>query len=317
MKKRLKSKRRLKFRYRMLLSIAIIFISFLTIFNYLYNKFLKKIDNESLINYLVAYNLNTEKNQTLFYDLLNLNSTDFLLKYTLGVEASSEENSEAVSGVEADYVEDPYESNIKEPIVYIYNSHQTEGYQRSNNASYNITPSVLMASYILRESLNDLGIPALVETNDIAELLRINSWKYSYSYAASKILLKDAMEKNPSLMYFIDLHRDSMSYEVTTTTINNKNYAKILFVVGKDHESYEQNLKMANTLNDYIKSKYPTLTRGISLKSGKGVNGIYNQDMSPNAILIELGGQYNNITEVNNTIHILKDALSSYIKGEI
>ena len=186
------------------------------------------MDNESLISTLVDYNLNTKKTQNVLYDLINLNSTSFLLKYTLGVEELHKESTEEVDGLEAGYIEDPYQTEVQEPILYIYNTHQTEGYQKSNNASYNITPSVLMAGYILRESLNDLGIPTIVETNDITEILRIHNWKYNYSYAASKLLLQDAIEKNKSLKYFIDLHRDSMSHEITTTTIDGKNYAKVL-----------------------------------------------------------------------------------------
>lgn len=317
MAKRMKRRRKLKFGVKIGLSVSVIFVTFLYIFNILYTKFLGKMDNEKLINTLVNYNLNSKKNQNLFYDLMNLDSTNFLLKYTLGVEKGEYEPAEEVNGIETDYIEDPYKTEVQEPIVYIYNTHQTEGYQRSNNASYNITPSVLMAGYILRESLNDLGIPTLVETNDITEVLRIHNWKYKYSYAASKILLQDAMEKNKSLKYFIDLHRDSMSHEITTTQIENKSYAKVLFVIGKDHENYEQNLKMATAINDYIKNINPKLTRGISLKGGSGVNGIYNQDISPNAILIELGGQYNNITEINNTISILSKAIHAYVKGEI
>lgn len=316
MAKKFKSKRKLKFRYKMLFSISIVFVSFLYIFHLLYNKFLVKIDNEMLINHLVDYNLNTKKTNNVFYDIVNLNSTNFLLKYTLGVDTLREDEEISVSGIEAGYIEDPYDAKVKEPILYIYNTHQTEGYQKSNNASYNITPSVLMASYILRESLNDLGIPSIVETNNIAELLRVHSWKYSYSYAASKILLEDAMRKNPSLVYFIDLHRDSMSYDITTTTIDNKKYAKVLFVIGKDNPNYEKNLKMAEAINEYIKNVNPKLTRGISQKGGSGVNGIYNQNISPNAILIELGGQYNNITEINNTLSILTDAIYHYVKGE-
>lgn len=316
MKKRLKTKRKLKFGYKILLSMAIVLSSFLFIFNLLYNKFLVKLDNETLINHLVSYNLNTKTTHNIFYDIVNLNSTNFLLKYTLGVDTLKEEEAEEVSGIEADYVKDPYEIKVKEPILYIYNTHQTEGYQKSNNASYNITPSVLMASYILRESLNDLGIPSMVETNDITELLRVHNWKYSYSYAASKLLLEDAISKNPSLTYFIDLHRDSMSYDVTTTEIDDTNYAKVLFVIGKDHPNYEKNLEMAEAINDYIKKVNPKLTRGISQKGGSGVNGIYNQNISPNAILIELGGQYNSITEVNNTLEILADAIYHYVKGE-
>lgn len=316
MNKRFKGKRRLKFKYRLGLYLLLICGSFIWCFNFLYNKYLDKIDNETLINYLVDYNLNAKKSHSVFYDFINLNSTNFLLKYTLGVEATAEENLEEISGIEANYVEDPYESSVSEPLVYIYNTHQTEGYQKTNTASYNITPSVLMASYIMRESLNDLGIPSMVETNDITELLRINNWKYSYSYAASKILVKDAMDKNESLKYFIDLHRDASPYEVTTTKMEEKSYARILFVVGKDHENYEENLKLATSLNEALKKINPALTRGISVKGGKGVNGIYNQDLSPNSLLIELGGQYNTITEINNTIPILTQILYNYIRGE-
>lgn len=316
MKKQIKTKRKLKFGYKILFSSLIALSSFLFIFHLLYNKFLVKLDNETLISHLVDYNLNTKKTHNIFYDIVNLNSTNFLLKYTLGVDTLQEDHEELVSGIEADYIEDPYDVKVNEPILYIYNTHQTEGYQKSNNASYNITPSVLMASYILRESLNDLGIPSMVETNDIAELLRVHNWKYSYSYAASKILLEDAIKKNPGLTYFIDIHRDAMSYDITTTTIGDKKYAKVLFVIGKDNPEYEKNLKMAESINEYIKGINPNLTRGISQKGGSGVNGIYNQNISPNAILIELGGQYNNITEVNNTLNILAEAIYHYVKGE-
>lgn len=316
MKKRIKTKRKLKFRYKILFSASIVLTSFLFLFHFLYNKFLIKLDNETLINHLVDYNLNTKKTHNIFYDIVNLNSTNFILKYTLGVDTLKESDEELVSGIEAEYIEDPYEKTVKDPILYIYNTHQTEGYQKSNNASYNITPSVLMASYILRESLNDLGIPSMVETNDITELLKVNSWKYSYSYAASKILLEDAAKKNPSLVYFIDIHRDSMSYDITTTTIDNKKYAKVLFIIGKDNPNYEKNLEMANAINEYIKKVDPKLSRGITKKGGSGVNGIYNQNLSPNAILIELGGQYNTITEINNTLPILSKAIKEYVKGE-
>lgn len=313
--KKFKTKKRLKFRYKLTLNLLIILITFITIFKFLYNKFLPQLDNDYLINYLVDYNMNTKQNNYLIYDLINLNSTDFLLKYTLGVETKKE--SEEGIGIETTYIEDPYKTEIKNPIIYIYNTHQTEGYQKTNNEAYNITPSVLMASYILRETLNDLGIPSLVETNNISEILRVNNWKYAYSYAASKILIKDAISKNASLKYFIDIHRDAAPKDVTTTIIDNKKYAKILFVIGKDHQEYEKNLLFANTLNDYLKKEYPSITRGISVKSGKGVNGIYNQDINPNTILIEIGGDGNDITEVNNTITILSKIIATFIKGEL
>ena len=61
----------------------------------------------------------------------------------------------------------------------------------------------------------------------------------------------------------------------------------------------------------------PTLDRGVLKKSGKGVNGIYNQDFNSNTMLIEVGGQYNNIIEVNNTLKVFAKVLSKYIKEDI
>ena len=52
-------------------------------------------------------------------------------------------------------------------------------------------------------------------------------------------------------------------------------------------------------------------------KSGKGVNGIYNQDFNVNTMLIEVGGQYNNISEVNNTLKIFAQVLRDYIKENL
>ena len=58
------------------------------------------------------------------------------------------------------------------------------------------------------------------------------------------------------------------------------------------------------------------MSRGIYLKEGVGVNGIYNQDFSPNTILIELGGQDNTIEEVTNTINILSKILFELLGDE-
>ena len=66
--------------------------------------------------------------------------------------------------------------------------------------------------------------------------------------------------------------------------------------------NYQKNLDLANTLNHKISSQYPSLTRGVITKAGANVDGIYNQDIHPNMILLELGGNENTIDEVLNTI---------------
>jgi len=205
------------------------------------------------------------------------------------------------------------DEDIKEPLVYIYNSHQTEGYSKEYLKNENITPNVLMAGYLLKEKLDKLGVPTIIEESNISEFLRINNWNYNASYKASRFYLLDVMEKYPSIKLFIDLHRDALSKNSSTVTLNNKKYAKVLFVVGKEHKDYQQNLNLANQLNDLIKAKYPTLTRGVLQKEGSNVNGIYNQDLSSNIILLELGGHENTITEVLNTIEIISIIIKEHI----
>ena len=68
-----------------------------------------------------------------------------------------------------------------------------------------------------------------------------------------------------------------------------------------------------STLARMIKEKYPTLTRGVITKSGKNVDGIYNQDISPKMILLELGGHESTIEEVMNTTNIVSDIIKELL----
>ena len=172
-----------------------------------------------------------------------------------------------------------------------------------------------MASYLLREKLDSMGISTIVEDANMSNILASNNWNYAYSYQASASLITDKKNKYPTLKYFIDIHRDSIPKSASTASLNNKNYAKILFVVGKDYNTWQDNYNFSNKLNDLLNTYYSGISRGIITKSGTGVNGIYNQNLSPNCILIEVGGNENTIEEVYNTIEVLADILNKYISG--
>ena len=83
----------------------------------------------------------------------------------------------------------------------------------------------------------------------------------------------------------------------------------------EDHQNWESNYNFANAINSLITENYSGLSRGIIKKTGMNVNGIYNQDLSPNTLLIEVGGVDNTIEEVYNTIEALANVLNKYIKG--
>ena len=201
----------------------------------------------------------------------------------------------------------------EEPLVYIYNSHQAETYSMEYLENYNIEPNVLMASNILKDKLKEINIDSEVEESDILTYMKKNNLDHSGSYKASRYFLVNAINNYPTVDLFIDLHRDAASHEVTTTTINEKKCAKVLFVIGLEYDTYAENLSIVTKINNIILNKYPTLTRGIMKKKGYGVNGIYNQDLSSNVILIEIGGHENNIEEVNNTLEIIAMVIGEYL----
>ena len=190
------------------------------------------------------------------------------------------------------------------PKIYIYNTHQKESYSDSK--------TVLDAAKQMKIELAKHNIDVIVEERDITEFMQANNISYNYSYYASKFFVKDALSKQ-QLSLLIDLHRDAVSRNASTVTINNKTYAKIMFVVGTEHDNYKANYALANQLNDLVKKINPSLTRGVLLKNSNNANGIYNQDLSSKSVLIELGGNNNTTEEVNNTITILCKVIRGYI----
>lgn len=223
---------------------------------------------------------------------------------------------DSIKEVENDIKDEVVIKEEPNPIIYIYNTHQSEEYTSNNLSPHNIKPTVLVASYMLQENLKKEGITSIVEESNISELLRINNWNYASSYRITKMLLEQAKKDNPSLKYYIDLHRDSISKDKTTITIGDKNYAKVLFLLGLENPNYKENQKVISRLNTIINEKYPGLSKGIYEKGGSGVNGVYNQDFSINCILIEVGGVDNSIDEVSNTIDAISYMLKTYIGEE-
>lgn len=194
---------------------------------------------------------------------------------------------------------------LKKPTIYIYQTHTNEEYKENEL----IQVGVKTASYLLNDELQKLGLLSFVEPENTISILTKRNLLYKDSYKISRELMEKRYLENPSLEYFIDIHRDSVKKSITTATINDKKYAKVMFLLGLENKNYLENKKVITKLNDYINKNYPGLSRGIYEKKGVGVNGIYNQDFSPNCLLIEVGGYENNLEEVNNTIKVLAEVI--------
>ena len=189
------------------------------------------------------------------------------------------------------------------PRIYIYNTHQTEEYATLSN--YNLTPTVLTAAYILKDKLNDYGIDSIVETSDLVTEMNNMGYNYNQAYRVSRSWLEKLNDESMDL--YIDLHRDSLNYELSNIMVDGKDYAKIMFVVGTDYD-YESNMMVVNKLIEKIESINKDISRGIFTRKS-----IYNQDYSSNCVLIELGGPESTYESLSNSLDVLSLAIKNYL----
>ena len=277
--------------------------------------------NSDLVNFLIENNnpfiVNSKSNYSYFHKimtkLIDLDITDPLSILDtnfkgLTKKVKTEEEAKKVSNEKV--------ITKGEPTIYLYNSHDTEEYKPSSFAEYSVMPTVKLSDYVLKEELEKNGFSVLIEDQTISSIRSSLGLNYAGSYQASRVLMEQAKKNNPSLKYFIDLHRDSLNHDRTTLTYNNKNYAMIMFLVGLENPNYEENLEFSNKISDAINSRISGLSKGIYQKEGEGVNGVYNQDFSNRTILIEIGGPENTIDEVYESLLILSEVLTEVIESD-
>jgi stage II sporulation protein P len=231
-------------------------------------------------------------------------------------------NNQSINQVQLDEVKGGTDEEIKEIVdksVYIYHSHSWEAFNPllKNNGSHdaasrNEKVNVLAVGNKLKVELAKRGIGAVQDKTDVTSGLKERNWNYTQSYVYSRERVQEAMAQNNHLNYLIDIHRDSQPKEVTTKTINGKQYARLFFVVGKENKNFQENLATAKELNQKLEETYPGISRGVFIKTKSEGNGVYNQDLTERAMLLEFGGVDNNLTELYNSIEAFAEVFSDY-----
>lgn len=205
----------------------------------------------------------------------------------------------------------------KQP-VFIYSTHNRESFlphlpkSTTPNEAHHKEVNITKVAEHFNKSLQDQGVGAKQDSADIMTMLNEKDMNYSQSYKMSRNVVKEALATNKDIKYVFDIHRDSLPRKQTTLEINGKNHAKLLFVVGSDHPNYEKNLQLATKLHYLIEKRHKGLSRGVIQKGGAGSDGIYNQDISGNAVLVEMGGYDNKLEELYRSADVLADVFSEY-----
>ena len=201
-----------------------------------------------------------------------------------------------------------------EPYVFIYHTHNRESFLpelkakgvRDPDLAYDNDINITLVGKRLKEKLDSLGIPTQLSDTDYPSVVK--PFQYAKSYAYSAETVKEAMASHRLAMIF-DVHRDSLSRDKTTATIGGVAYAQVYFIVGTKNPNWKQNAEFANRINKLLEQRMPGISRGVYAKSRNG-NAEYNQSLSPNSILMEIGGPYNTLEEMYRTADLLAELIA-------
>jgi stage II sporulation protein P len=193
------------------------------------------------------------------------------------------------------------------PEILIYHTHATEGYLPDGAESFD--PDFPFRSTDKRINMVAVGKAIADELTAagfgvIHDETLFDEESYNGSYELSRAAVKEHLSKNPGIKLVLDVHRDAIVRSDTeiaapTVIIDNDAAAQIMIVSNCDKESlkysipdYKENLKMAAAINETAAAKFTGLMRPILFDYRQ-----YNQDLSPGALLIEVGGHGNTLSE--------------------
>ena len=203
-----------------------------------------------------------------------------------------------------------------EPAVLILHTHSTESYTKSGE-----TYTETSAWRTLDEDYNMLSIGSRV-----AELLAQNGItaiqdrelhdypSYNGSYVDARESISHYLAEYPGIKLVLDLHRDASGGDGgqlrTKAKANGQTCAQLMLVMGTNHDHWEENLSLALKLQAQLETQAPGITRPTVLRSSR-----FNQDLSPGALLIEVGAAGNTHTEALLAAEQLAYAIAALAKG--
>ena len=239
--------------------------------------------------------------------------SDKLLRLTLDLGG---EKRNVFSGIRSAY---------PDPQVLILHTHATETYQTWDTPVYDpdftartkdTTLNMCAVGEAMTKVLNDAGITTLHDTT------LHDSPSYTESYARSAQTARRYLEEYPSIKVVLDVHRDAMESGDARvrplTTLDGQPTAQVMIIAGCNNggtvqlPNWRLNLCFAAKWEERMEMLYPGLTRPVLC----GYR-FYNQDVSPGALLIEIGGHANTVQQAVRAGQYAAKALAALFDGSV
>ncbi len=161
--------------------------------------------------------------------------------------------------------------------VGIYASHTAESYEPSDGTESIVgAGGVLKVAEKLKEGFEGNGVSAIFD-NTSHDPHDAGAYKRSRRTALQLI-----REQQPTAL--VDVHRDAVPAEEYLTEINGDPASKVRLVVGRRNQNFKANEEMAMKVKAVADKMHPGLIKDIFYAKGD-----YNQDLTPRAMLLEMG----------------------------
>lgn len=187
--------------------------------------------------------------------------------------------------------------------IGIYTTHTAESYIPSDG-KYSIKGAggIEKVAEILRANLEKLGVDATYDSTN-HDPHDAGSYKRSRRTAVQ-------MMREKQLTAIIDVHRDATPAKPYLTEINGEPTSKVRLVLGRRNQNFKSNEEMAWKIKAVSDKMHPGLIKDIFYAKGN-----YNQDLSPRAMLVEMGTYKTSRERAEKSTVFFSEVLSTALFG--
>ncbi|MDD3365066.1 MAG: stage II sporulation protein P [Syntrophomonas sp.] len=188
----------------------------------------------------------------------------------------------------------------EKPTIAVYHTHSDESY----------VPNDGKESIDGNGGIYDVGAAFVTKLESMGFNVDYNKENHNphdvNAYNRSRKTAMGLMKKVPAAI--IDVHRDAVPPGEYQANVQGQDVTKVKLVVGRSNPTMKTNMEFAKNLKAVMDKKAPGLSDGIFI--GKGS---YNQDLSPRAMLIEVGAHTNDKVAAEKGVKLFADILPSVL----
>ena len=212
--------------------------------------------------------------------------------------------------------------NFSSPEILIVHTHASESYKMDNTNYYfenesdrttDINYNVVRVGDELAKELSKYGYK-------VTHAKDINDYpSYNKSYTKTLDVINYYLKQNKNIQIVIDLHRDSVIKSDGTklkflSEINGEKAAQVMIVCGTnqaglENDSWQENLKFALKIQNFLENKYPGFARPLNLRQER-----FNTHATLGSMIIEVGSGGNTLDEALNSVKFLSNAINEVLK---